>query len=91
MTGRVVLSFGLIVLFSAAAVLAYQAILWLHDGQWTALSLRHLWDWAGLGYPMFKWLGVQKIAVWVLDLPLSLALLVMGVASLWLGVSMEKA
>jgi hypothetical protein len=40
---------------------------------------------------MFKWLGVQKIAVWVLDLPLSLALLVMGVASLWLGVSMEEA
>lgn len=57
---------------------------WLREGYWPAKSLH---DWlfeVGAGGPYTSWLGVQRIIDWLLSMPLSLAMLFIGLMLCWL-------
>lgn len=65
----------------------YQTILWLRYGAWTPLEMHIAWQftWRWLraantpaAEPNFSWLGFQKIAVWILEGPLSGGLMTTG-------------
>lgn len=73
--------FGALGFFAGFGVLAYQIYLWLKLGQWTPMPLWTLLEWADYDFSSLNnidWLGIQKIIAWVLDLPLSLSMVVIG-------------
>jgi hypothetical protein len=73
-------AFGLIAGF---AVFLYQLYLWLKLGQWISMPLSTVFQWLGFDYSSvtdFAWIGVQKLVVWSLDLPLSAMSIVAGFA-----------
>lgn len=64
---------------AGAITLGYQVYLWLKIGQWVPIPLSAALTWGGFAFaPIFdvKWLGLRKILIWVLDLPLSVMLIV---------------
>jgi hypothetical protein len=86
---------GLLVIFYGIGTFVYQTFLWLRDGTWTPLELRLAWQsvWQFFGLhapePTFSWLGVQKIAVWLLDSSLGFGLIVLGVIVLVFGIRLQ--
>src|SRR5690348_2813672 len=78
LSGAIILAGVLLMLFGVA-VLLYQGCLWLKDGDWTPISFAVAWYSLGGQEPMFQWQGVQKLAVWLLEAPLSAVSLLTGV------------
>lgn len=76
---------GLLVVLAGIAVLGMQCLGWLREGEWTAFPVSGL---AGPP-PQGDWLGLNAIVGWVYELPLSLALVVIGVAVALTGANME--
>lgn len=73
-------AFGFI---SGVGVLIYQLYLWLKLGEWVSMPLSTLLVWLGFDYSSITniaWVGVQKLVVWCLDLPLSIAAIMLGFA-----------
>ena len=65
-----------------AGVLAYQIIDWLKTGEWFPVPVWKIFELMGsdLSFiPEIEWRGLQKILLWLLDLPLSIALPVSGI------------
>ena len=57
-------------------IVGYQTIYWLRIGEWKVVSFAVTFDYFGIDlshiyYPQ-SWIGVARIAQWVLSLPLSL-------------------
>ncbi|MGJ4954949.1 hypothetical protein ACQR1H_04860 [Bradyrhizobium sp. HKCCYLRH2015] len=57
-------------LLLALCVPAYQALLWLQSGYWTALPISYGVHFLGWRVPLTSWAGAQKIIDWLFDLPL---------------------
>lgn len=86
------LSFGLLVgagaiLLAGSGLLAYQTVLWLQDGVWTAYPIMMVFDFVFQG-SIFQvwldspesWLGLHQLVLWCLEnIPTSLVLIVQGV------------
>lgn len=74
----VVASLMSVAVISSVGIIASQLYLWLRSGTWIALPLVVLFEYLGMGLdPVYQprdWQGVAKIARWLLDLPLSIAL-----------------
>src|SRR5882724_9925922 len=60
----------------APGILVWQAFQWLKTGVWIALPLSTLMDYFEIHVSAGKWVGMQKIVDWVLDVPLSCVALV---------------
>lgn len=86
------LTFGLTAACFAVALLivAFQAVFWLRFGHWPEITAGTALLWAGLAYPEIPWLGVQKVALWILDQPLSWVLFASGVAGGWVFISLTN-
>lgn len=75
--------FGIFGIFSGLSIIAYQIYHWLKFDAWSPKPVRSFFEWAGINYLAWidsNWLGLQKIELWVLSLPLSVAFLVIGFA-----------
>ena len=76
-------------LLGALGILAYQGILWLHDGYWTAFSLSDVLTLVGLQMPVFEWRGLGKIVYWLLDQWVGWCLVAFAVPLGWVGFWIE--
>jgi hypothetical protein len=77
-------------LLAAFPVIAYQVYLWLKFGQWVPIPLVEALELSGINYlPVVNtsWEGVQKIGVWIIRLPLSIVVFVLGCMAGYLGSS----
>jgi hypothetical protein len=55
----------------AIGILAMQLLWWLKEGEWPSLTARELLAYNNLPGIELSWRGAQKIADWLLDLPLA--------------------
>jgi hypothetical protein len=86
---------GIVLVLSGLAVVAYQVILWLQSGYWTPFAIREMVSIFSGGLPIqspaIPWQGIQKIFIWLLDLPLSAGAMVIGCATFFAGGSIANA
>lgn len=73
------------VLASPLVILGWQSLHWLRFGVWEPWPVWRAIQHVGWRFPETEWAGVQRILWWLLDLPLALAIPLMGVALLWLA------
>ncbi len=86
------LSFALLVgagafLLAGTGLLAYQTVLWLQDGAWTAYPIRVVFDFVFQGSIIQawivspeSWLGLHQLVLWGLEnIPTSVVLILQGV------------
>ena len=83
--GRAVRTAGKILLVISICLLSMQAFVWLWTGKWLDLTIRyavepvltavHMTDW--LYYPQ-NWFGAHKLVIWLMGMPLSLTMFVIG-------------
>ena len=78
---------GLCLAVTGLCVLGYQFLLWLKYGSWPSLAFRLVLKLMGAREPAFPSPGIEKIGVWMLDLPLSGFLIVSGLAVMTFGVA----
>lgn len=74
---------GALSFLAGATTFCYQLYLWLKLGEWVPLPISTVFTWVGIDYSLLtsdQWLGLQKIIVWVLDLPMFLMLPLFGIA-----------
>ena len=72
---------GALGFMAAFILLGYQAVLWLREGQWTPIPISSVLNKFSIDYNSvvdISWAGIQKILVWILDLPLSLGIIAFG-------------
>lgn len=69
----------LLLMLTAGFLLTSQGLFWLRTGHWPGLATRSLWTAFGGAEPSIGWVGIQPIAAWILDQPLSLVLFVVAV------------
>ena len=63
----------------AVLVLCYQTLVWLRSGSWPDVSARVAWTALGGGYPpVMPWRDVELAVIWLMALPLSLTMIVLG-------------
>ena len=82
---------GLFIFLGGFAVIGYQGYLWLKEGEWSPFEFRTAWYFLGGSEPRFTWLGVQKIALAILDGPLSGVTMTSGAIISWVGGVNAKA
>jgi hypothetical protein len=75
--------FGILFCLAAVCILAAQVGWWLYSGDWTAMPVSWALDWAGLAewrglHLAESWQGLAKVCLWLLNLPLSAVLFVLG-------------
>ncbi len=67
-------------LIMSACTVGWQLLQWLQFGIWIPVTVLDAMRELHFDYPRFKWIGVQKIADYVIAAPLSLAILLLAVA-----------
>jgi hypothetical protein len=80
---RAVIVVGLLVFLCGIGFLGVDCLNWLRTGDWSATSIWTAWIWIGGPYPIIEWRGVQKIVLWLMDLPLSAVLILAGLLIMW--------
>lgn len=85
---NVLAGIGVIVFAAGPVIFSLQCLSWFKGGVWHAFSVQTAWDVMDAPGPQVSWIGLQRIIDWVLQLPLSLALMCVGGFIVWLG---EKA
>ena len=87
MLKRVIIAASIAALIFAPALFVFDVLGWLRTAEWAPVRIRTAW--AAFGGPelRFAWLGVQKIADYLLDLPLSGGCLMAGILLMWLYVA----
>jgi len=73
--------FAAITLLAAVAVYIYQGYQWLKTGMWVTIPLYELLGWFGFNYSAIdaiEWLGIRKVLLWILEVPLFWALAFLG-------------
>jgi hypothetical protein len=68
---------------AGVGVFLYQIYLWLKLGQWVSMPLSTMIVWLGFDFSSvtnITWIGIQKLVVWSLDLPLSIVSIIAGLA-----------
>jgi hypothetical protein len=87
--GGIIALAGYLIVLTGYLILGFQGILWLKDGHWTPFAMREIVSVfvgdAPIPYPTLSWQGIQKIAVWLLDAPLSIGLMVVGAVTVVAG------
>jgi hypothetical protein len=79
---------GLLFVLLGLGIIACQALIWLQLGHWTSVEIRDGLRWLSFPDPAFEWRGVQKIAIWLLECPLSMASIFLGMALWFIGLPM---
>jgi hypothetical protein len=64
----------------ALVLVVWQSYVWLKKAEWPSYTLRSI----GIEPPVFDWLGVNQIVLYVYDAPLSLLLALAGVIATFL-------
>src|SRR5262245_32971558 len=87
----VVLYYVLVLLgwvFSALATcaLSYQVMFWLKYGDWLPLDLLRFWDRIGGWAAYSSWIGINRIILWCLEMPLAISLILLGLSCILLGI-----
>lgn len=77
---------GLCLSITGYCALGYQFLLWLKYGSWSPLAFRLVLELIGVREPASSSRGIERIAVWMLDLPLSGFLIISGLAIIVFGV-----
>jgi hypothetical protein len=77
--------------FGGVAVFGFQCLWWLRDGYWTQGRLGELWYQLGFPYPALSWAGIERIVLWIFDLPLSGGLILIAVIVGWIANSLSSA
>lgn len=88
--GRLVQLPGVACVVAGVFVFGSQCLWWIEDKVWYPKTFFDLW--LDLGFT-FREVGsphLQSIVLWVLDLPLSGGLLLLGIALLWLGDRLKR-
>jgi hypothetical protein len=67
-------------LIMSACTVGWQLLQWLQFGIWIPIRVLDAMHELDFDYPRFKWIGVQKIADYVIAAPLSVAILLLAVA-----------
>jgi hypothetical protein len=84
--GAAAVLLGVSGILGGLGILAYQALIWLQTGSWTAYKFAAFWLWIGVQEPDFpQWRGVQKIIVEAFDMPLSAGLMGLGAVAVFIG------
>lgn len=76
---------GSTLILVSLSIPAIQALAWLKTGEWYALPLSKALAYYGWPPPQFDWVGVQKIATYVLDLPSALWVFLSAIGLWWAG------
>jgi len=73
MVGVIGGAFGLVgggLVLVGLGVFLVQCLGWLRYGLWVPVELWQAWAWLGWQWPIpVKWLGVQKIIIWIFEAP----------------------
>jgi hypothetical protein len=64
----------------ALGILAWQSLIWLQVGTWPPLTIGDGFSYYQTDPPSGQWVGLEKIILSVLNLPLSLSVFLVGVA-----------
>jgi hypothetical protein len=67
-------------LIMSACTVGWQLLQWLQFGIWIPITVLDVMHELEFDYPRFKWIGVQKIADYLIAAPLSIAILLLAVA-----------
>jgi hypothetical protein len=67
-------------LIMSACTIGWQLLQWLQFGIWIPITVLDVMHELEFDYPRFKWIGVQKIADYLIAAPLSIAILLLAVA-----------
>jgi hypothetical protein len=67
-------------LIMSTCIVGWQLRQWLQFGIWIPITVLDAMYELDFGYPRFKWIGVQKIADYVIAAPLSIAVILLAVA-----------
>ena len=77
-----VAALGFLIGLLGPLVVGFQGIHWFREGYWPPVNIRDglsvFNHWQPIRNPFWEWQGVQKLIVWVLDVPLSIGLIVLG-------------
>ena len=73
-----------------AAIVGYQALIWLQSGSWPPLPLSGLFAYFGVPTPKTSWVGAQRILDYLMAMPVSFAALCGVFAVIFLMVKIEK-
>lgn len=90
---QAVVLLGIGILLCGLAVVGYQCFFWLRDGVWTPIEIHTIWQmlsWPEPNFTNFKWvgfewIGVQKLVVIFLGIPVSVVLILTGPAIALIG------
>lgn len=88
--GRLLKAFAALTGSGGVVVLALQTVAWFQDGAWTPRSLLDLWLWAGNSYSISAGGQGDRIALWVLDLPLGPTLLAVALGLLMASRAIDR-
>jgi hypothetical protein len=77
--GRALVILGLVLIGLETVVLGYQSVLWLQDGFWTPIHVRHVREWTHLPAPAFTWSTIQRAAIAVEGASVALVITVIGI------------
>lgn len=78
---------GLCLSIPGLCALGYQFLCWLKYGSWPPLALRLVLELLGAREPISPSRGLEKIGVWMLDLPLSGFFIMSGLVVMTFGVA----
>lgn len=81
---------GLCLAITGLCALGYQFLLWLKYGSWPALAFRLVLELMGVRELAFPSTSIEKIGIWILDLPLSGFLIVSGLFVMTFGVAITR-
>lgn len=84
------ITIAICLIYYGVAVWVYQAYLWISSGRWVPIPVSVVWK-VAFGVPAADRSLVGLLGRWLLDWPLSLALLALGVCILALVVGLRRA
>jgi hypothetical protein len=88
--GSMIMGLGSLVLLAGFLIWLAQFVYWLKAGIWSPVDLWRIWTELGqISLP--HWRGVEKILDWILDLPASLTLMILGLLMQVIGQATMQA
>ena len=83
--GSYVLGFAMILVFGVAAIqIGADALHWLKEGTWgTGRTIAEVWPSAAGYVTAIEWVGIQRMAAWVVGQEMTWAYVALGLVCLW--------
>ena len=76
---------GLGTLMAAVITLAYQSLTWLRYGAWEDHSTWEIIRYFGIQYHPTEYVGLNRIIVWLLDMPMFAGFVFAALPLMWIG------